>query len=328
MTKVRSDRVIFADLLRGVSILYIVGFWHLMTYTKVCPIYYNQLTVRTTVVVLGLFVFLSGYFLGKKNLSKNDSIKAFYVKRFLRIYPLYFVALLLFLLSNLIDTSTWLKGCLTISMFDGPVPPTVWFISMLLVFYLVAPLFILDAKKNILRYLFLTAAIWGAIAFLVFILPSSDPRILIYFPSFILGIYWANHDIPEGGRLCWIATALVLLSFVLSVALKNDPEQSLLSTPLACFAPLAIFILFKRGSNRLPNSPVIYELSYAGFVMFLIHKPLYTVMIETYFPVTSGHQFMYLLFFCLPVTVALSWLTQRSYDNLLKKLRSAIATAG
>lgn len=324
MMKTGTGRIFFADLLRAASILYIVGFWHLMNYTNAFPAYHNQLTIRITVVILGLFVFLSGYFLGQKKLTHKNSIKVFYVRRFLRIYPLYFVALWLFLLFHFINAGVWLKSCLSISMFDGPSPPTLWFITMLLVFYLVAPLFIREAKENILVYLFLTTAVLVIMILIMMISSAGDSRIIIYFPAFVLGVYWATHDIRQDTRLYLICAVLVFLSIILSVAVRNNPEESLRSMPLACFTPLAIFLLIERGANHFPESRIIYELSYAGFVMYLIHRPVYMIMLEMYYPATADHQLIYLVFICLPLIVALSWLVQLVYDNLMQKARSAV----
>ena len=87
-------RFVWADWLRAAYIFNIVGFWHLFNYTDAFPAYYKVVTVRLTVVVLGLFVMLSGYLLGgsRPNLSIAGTW-TFYKRRLLRIYPLYVVAL-------------------------------------------------------------------------------------------------------------------------------------------------------------------------------------------------------------------------------------------
>ena len=51
--------------MRAVSMLYIVGFWHLLDYTKVAGWHYNPVTYRLTVGALSLFVLISGFLTGR-----------------------------------------------------------------------------------------------------------------------------------------------------------------------------------------------------------------------------------------------------------------------
>src|SRR5580704_1333411 len=55
------------DVMRAVSMLYIVGFWHLLDYTKVVGWHYNPITYRLTVGALALFVLISGFLTGRKD---------------------------------------------------------------------------------------------------------------------------------------------------------------------------------------------------------------------------------------------------------------------
>jgi peptidoglycan/LPS O-acetylase OafA/YrhL len=74
-----EKRNIGIDLLRGCCILYIVGFWHLMNYTDAFPGYSNLATDKITAIILGAFVFISGFFIGKKDLTleKQDLLNFF-----------------------------------------------------------------------------------------------------------------------------------------------------------------------------------------------------------------------------------------------------------
>lgn len=53
------------DVLRGLSMLYIVGFWHLLEYTHAIQ-YQNLITHRITWITLGIFFFISGYLIKYK----------------------------------------------------------------------------------------------------------------------------------------------------------------------------------------------------------------------------------------------------------------------
>ncbi|MFL6696444.1 MAG: acyltransferase family protein [Vitreoscilla sp.] len=134
------DKSLSVEVLRAGCVLYIVGFWHLMDYTHGLGGYNNAVTVRLTVIVLGLFTFLSGFLLARAPMRLGRSeLKRFYAKRLLRIYPLYLLALLAFWALGIADRGIALKAALGISMLYGPPPATLWFVTMILVFYLIAP---------------------------------------------------------------------------------------------------------------------------------------------------------------------------------------------
>ncbi|MHB8787524.1 MAG: acyltransferase family protein [Thauera sp.] len=103
------DQLGFIIHLRTLSVLYIVGFWHLLNYTSIFPGYANPVTTRITVVVLGLFCFISGYLCCQQRKHENFSAKDFYTKKLTRIYLPYLLALCLFLAFNLSDKITLRK---------------------------------------------------------------------------------------------------------------------------------------------------------------------------------------------------------------------------
>jgi peptidoglycan/LPS O-acetylase OafA/YrhL len=112
------------DFLPAASVLYIVGFWHALGYTTAVPGYPNAITHRVTVVILGLFVFLSGFLLANKDVSSFESIVTFYKRRLFRIWPLYILSLIVFVLSGLTSSKTALLSAVGISMFYGEQPMT------------------------------------------------------------------------------------------------------------------------------------------------------------------------------------------------------------
>jgi hypothetical protein len=61
-----SRRYTAIDLLRAGSIIYIVGYWHLLGYVESVHGYKNDLTYRLTVVVLGLFTLIAGVLAGRR----------------------------------------------------------------------------------------------------------------------------------------------------------------------------------------------------------------------------------------------------------------------
>lgn len=136
------------DILRALSVLYIVGYWHLFNYIQGFP-HANYYTEALTYTILGTFTFASGYLLAGRALGGGVAgLLAFYRRRLLRIYPLYAIALVIFVGIGLVDATIATRAALLVSMLLPPAPPTLWFITMIMSFYLIAPLLINFAERT------------------------------------------------------------------------------------------------------------------------------------------------------------------------------------
>lgn len=317
------------DLLRVISILYVVGFIHLLNYTQAILNYQNVVTFRITAVVLGTFVMISGYFIGGENITYR-SLLSFYKKKILRIYPPYVVALVVFTVLGISDMTTFFKALVGISMFAIPAPATLWFISMLIVFYFVGPLFVLLSSRGLLKniiFYFFVLLLFAAYAFFSKILVNDallDVRVAVYLAPFMIGIYIANNMKVEVKKTALVTCALVgMISFVLSCYLDSESKNMnlLYSIPLIIFLSLFLFMSFYQisiTSYRAKKS--IIFLSTASYFMYLFHRPFYVVIKKIYFPDSPVLQLLFLLLVCLPVIIFSTYAMQKTYDNLLNIL--------
>jgi peptidoglycan/LPS O-acetylase OafA/YrhL len=314
-----SDKSLPVELLRAGCALWIVGFWHLMNYTHGFPGADNAVTLRLTLIVLGLFAFVSGFLLARAPMRlRAPEIGRFYARRLLRIYPLYLLALLAFWVLGMADRSTALKAALGMSMVYGPAPPTLWFITMILEFYLVAPLLIALRGRPALFVLaalglFGVAAVCGSAA-------NGDIRLAEYFPAFALGVYWANHGERTSMRTALWVCAATVAAWAWSLAAGSDPQYSLAGIPLVTCGGLAAFLL----AGRLTLSPhgalarAATLVSYASFAMYLFHRIVYKGLHALYDPASPGLGLAWLLLVGLPLVVLVSFLMQRACDALLR----------
>jgi peptidoglycan/LPS O-acetylase OafA/YrhL len=319
------NRNIGIDFLRGLSILYIVGFWHMFNYTTAFPEYNNILTYRFTLVILGTFVFISGYFVGMKDITINKhSIIEFYKQRLLRIYPLYLIAIILFTLLNLSNLKTSIKAGLLISMIIEPAPPTLWFIAMLMLFYVTSPLLIYASKtiqaKRLMSYYLIT--IIALIAYSYFT-KKLDIRLVMYFPSFALGVFIANNNI-ELVEKKYNASALIVTTFCILLSFVTTPNSQLnemLNAPMILLCSYFLFRVAKKivfSSNQ--TCRVIAILSYSSYCMYLFHRPIYIILNKFYFPEEYLYQVVYLVVFCMPCILLFSFIFQKAFDITINAL--------
>ena len=320
-----ANRNVGIDLLRGIVIVYIVGFWHMLNYTDAIPDCKNMVTRRITVIVLATFVFISGYYIGKNDIElKKQKLLSFYTNKFFRIYPLYFLSIISFMYCGLSDYETSIKALLMISMFVKPAPPTLWFITMLMTFYALSPFLMIACKNTKVLYLifiYILLAIFLMIYW--YFTRLLDVRIIMYLPSFVFGFFIAVNkgSIVKEKYLYLALFAGVLISFV-----TNTPSKTANSMLATLMVTIAAYFLFKQfsqiGFRNQKMHRIIILFSYSSYCMYLFHRPLYIFLKKIYFPDVKFLQLIYLVMFCLPCIGLFSYSMQMVYDTTIQALRN------
>jgi peptidoglycan/LPS O-acetylase OafA/YrhL len=329
MKNYSAKRNIGIDLLRGTSILYIVGFWHLLDYTKVLPNGINQITLRLTDIILGAFVFISGYFLASKKIELSiQSLMTFYRKRLLRIYPLYLIAICLFYIFHISDNIALAKAALAISMFMQPAPITLWFITMLIFFYLISPFIIVACRTMQIDKLFFYSTI-----VIICLLAYShytkllDKRIILFLPAFISGALFANNksycNIYKSHIILIVMAICISASFVKT---RYSTLNYLLMMPMVVICSAFIFNKSKQIEIKSKTAyRNILFLSYTSYCMYLFHRPIYIMMMSIYFPANIIMQAIYLVILVIPCILLFSFIIQKLYDILIDTMSSIMA---
>lgn len=299
------------DLLKGLSVLYIVGYWHLLGYTTVFRNYTRPPAALVTVAVLGLFVFISGFLVGEK----REGAWPFYRKRLVRIFPPYLAAIVLYLVMNLSSPLILAKTAALVTMFSIPAPPTLWFIATIIYYYVATPL-LRSSSDRALRYVVVCACLAAPVYVYGRITGMLDLRMIMYFPAFAAGVFLGR----DRGRLRrWPLTLLGILA-LLSVALcfRDLPaiEESLYGAPLALFVPLLVFAGVTRRHAWKPHH-AISVLSHASYFMYLFHRPVFAAMCRLFLPASPGAQLIFLWGLCLPLLILICWHAQSAYDRLV-----------
>ncbi len=308
-----SKREIGIDLLKSIAILYIVGFWHLLDYAPVIKNFHTPLWHLVTWSMLALFVFISGYL--SYNSFKRKGTRKFLLDRFLRIYPLYFFAALGFYLVRIYDVSMFLKAISVTGMFWTPAPLTLWFISMLIVYIIMTPLFLTVLQRYGTRgFIGISVTVFILLYFLKWKC-HIDERLPLYFWAYILGMYVAfNGKFLKYQKPLFLWGGIFMI-FYLFLFFQGLYSWTLSYIPLVT---LLAFFFFSMGKGlELRYSGWIVYIATASYCMYLFHRLVYTLFTWIYVP--SSVEWRFVFYFCigLPIIVMSSYLIQRSYDKVI-----------
>ena len=314
-----STRNTTIDSARSLAMLYIIAFWHLSGYSGVFTIPYGDYIKNAA---LGLFMLVSGYLLGAKyKIQSVQDAWVFIKKRFFRLYPLYALSLLLFWGHSAISTHTLLYSLIGVSSFIPPQPPTLWFVSMLLVFYVIF-IFLSGRKKtyqilfSVLIYLFLFVICYQS--------RTIDHRLLYYFPCFFLGMIIS--DIPLNRWMRGGAGVIAIVLFITGIILLESVQLSFIPRRLTrCIIALTgsyfVFAL-ARLFEKIPRiNKCFIPLSYASMAAYMFHRQIFSAIRMVYWPEPSAWKVVFLYVVCVPIVLGIGYLVQFVYDKLLKRMQ-------
>lgn len=295
------------DLLRLCAFLF-VFFTHRMDLAPIAPENYYLGYHLSLVGVFGvpLFFFLSAFLITELLIKFGQiNIKSFYIRRILRIWPLYFIfffgmVFLTFVSDKFGDLP--LKAQFAFSFFSGnwyitfnewlscyPVNP-LWSISVEEQFYILLPLLMVYGGKRGLKIFSFSAL---SIAYLTIILYAQHPRTgfsgewtnsFVQFQFFaagiLLSIYFKGWQpkwpiimriiIFIGGILCWLAASIVYKINADAPHLSSIP-QAIIGWLLVLIGVLLFFLsLYGIPAKYLPKSFVyLGRISYGLYIFHI-----------------------------------------------------------
>lgn len=220
-----TKRVLFFDVARALSILWIVCVWHPIDYISwEWEWAFRYVTVDITLIALACFTFISGFFLGKKKISALT----FYKNRTRRfLLPLFFSALCQSVIGWFNSIWQFIFTITGLSCFILPQPGTLWYMAMLIIFYALTPplLYNLEDKrwKIIVR-----AGVIYIIFFILYKLGYCDERMLMYFPFYVAGMYFTMDKIIKyvtSTRMLVSSMCIFTVTYILSMAYKVGGGQ-------------------------------------------------------------------------------------------------------
>ena len=325
---IHKSRDVTFDMARSLCILWIVGVWHLKDYVCLDDVSENVMHAGdvVTTAALGAFTFMSGFFLKKYKMRTMSDALLFYRKRLLRFWVLYFVASASIYVASIAGGSPWFASptsfvlsLLGLSVFFPPLPSTFWYISMLMLFYLMTPLLLVPRKRawKIVLY----AAVEAILAIL-WLAGATDDQCMLFFPMYALGMLVSNKDVDKvKARRWWVVICVpVLLMLSLQIGHKH--------IALLCWQVLALPLLIVLSDLLAKNRIIRWvgqKVSYASMNMYLFHRHVFLFSVLA-LNVGSLHNIReavmplwVAVLVVVPVITVFSYFLQKAYDSMVSK---------
>lgn len=297
--------------MRSICVIYIVGFWHLVEYMsiEIQKLTFNSFTYQTTYCVLATFTLLSGFFAAHNSIKNSKDIILYYKKKILRLYPLFILACILFVICGYNSWSSLPIYLIGLGEIIPPFPVTLWFMCMIFMFYFLTPFLIriINPHKKFFFFLIVEVIFLGA-----HIMFGIDIRLTYYWVFYYLGliIKFNNWHLKFNKKII-LTTICFFIYIILSLSLGEEfvfLTFFCASTFVYSVSSILFFLFSRRKSNKL-----ITTVSYASMCAYLFHRPIYYTLKYWggVFSVPESY------FICLPLVFLISWLIQFGYDRLV-----------
>lgn len=251
---------------------------------------------------------------------------AFYKRRLLRIYPLFAVSCTSMLLLHIFFDVQLISGLaqflftmIGLSIIFTPTPGTIWYVSMLLLFYALTPLLLFRSSSQKWRTILKSAVIYGA--FLLILLSqisNVDERLLYLFPVYCVGLIIGRGKISnEKFRLLPFAVGLLAfagLNYIQYVAGIDELGLKVVYT----ISIIAAFIVVAMECGKLFVGKVgelLEKISYASMCAYLFHRQIYGIFAKLFGTFSIIEAFG--SFLC---TIVICYYIQLKYDAFCRRV--------
>lgn len=305
MGEIHTKRLLEIDVIKSVSVMLIIlhheGSFLFHNFVGFCDPYLGR-------IGLALFTFISGYALYKNN-TYISSIRSFYKKRLLRIYPLYLLALFSYVIIS--NFQLWTKfttvslaaHVLGLQMLIYPyIQPDslLWYLGMIFIFYAAYP-FLIKKSETPKKLLCNAGIILILLTLLRYFFGIIEIRTFVYFPIFIAGTLTAWTGIPEKLK----NSAFILLIPLIFIRLKwitEDPGEPISGNAFSIVLSLSLMLLLlciiflewvKNIRLNSKISIIISKIAIASYPVYLFHPLVLYSLKGIYSHLAKGMQFQY-----------------------------------
>jgi peptidoglycan/LPS O-acetylase OafA/YrhL len=358
-------RLLWLDISKGLAILFVAYFHFFRTYFEhgtLPPADWNGLAASALTIArlvwlkvsglgfhaVGVFIILSGWTLMQSTMRRAESGAIawgpWYRARFLRLYPMYWVAHVVYLLSPFVARLEPVDSRIVLSLLGLRfidiqmnfmyLNAAWWYFSMLIQFYLIFPLLFWAARRlGPLRFLLIACALGFFVRYLLLVVwPQNGLWVLGGFaicrlPELALGMSLAMWHSRSSERMEWFLLrgagfVVGLLLYPASLELYHGATAYVFvdfATGACCFLEIVgiagLISLFKRPAN------VFGLVGLYSYGLYLIHQP-YVIWLGLRIREEPIWMFLLIAVATLAVLSALGMLLEKGTNTLVNKLGS------
>jgi peptidoglycan/LPS O-acetylase OafA/YrhL len=321
-----KDRLQAFDLVRLIAVAYVITLTHI-------PDYLTQdrtgaLNRVMTHLMLGCLVLVSGYVLTLRYPGLRDAkgIRSFLTRRLLRVYPLYVVALLGYVvydrsLTPVNVAAHLLSLNLVLTPATGEPLRTIWFVSMIILYH-----FAYVGFARMRDSVMVIVAVLATLMLLVIHTRTgcTDERLALFLPLFAAGIVMARRQVLSRLRAVPVLfSAAVFVSCgiaqLVNVRLMTLAE-ALLGIVWMLSGALPVWAVTSWLIRNLGWGNWAGRLSYASFCAYLFHRHIYRILLLIRRPSDDGGTVLYLVLVGVPLAFLVGFYVQSGYDRLVSRL--------
>ena len=279
-----------------------------------------------------VFLFLSGVGLWYA-LTSNTSLKRFFTRRYLRIYPTWLLVASLYYVPRFLQGA---KGTKEIIDLAGDVlvnwdfwlhdELTFWYIPATMMLYLFAPAYVkLVSRHPVYRWLPVLMIVWCVAVQWVVPLHNAVGHVEIFWsrvPIFFIGINcgaMVKQEQSLSAQSVWLLVAAVVLSLGVDIYLEQTRHglfPLFIGRMLYIPATFSLVLLLSNWLTAVPQA-IKRALRLVGMVsleMYLLHVHFVLVRVQS---MQWGYWGTFLA--CFAITLPLAWLLNKGMEKLTKR---------
>ena len=318
--KLTDNRIQYIDIARAFSIIWIVAIWHINQYLNDESVifkqgsYIKEIGYIITNGVLALFTFISGYFLSQKEINTCNDVKTFYKTRLLRFAIPLFISCVLLCCIGYLSVVHIFTICFGISqLIPLPYPRTLWYFSMIILFYIISPVIILIRGKNrvssgifiILLYIVLDIGVRYV---------GFDKRVIDNYPFFVLPFIFERKNILYifSTPWHWIISSIFFILLMYEIYCGYSVYIPILYSGVICF----IILSFSKLLSSVALISRIFSLiSFGSMFAYLYHRELYIL-----FQKMTGKYNYIEAFIAIVVIFSIAYSMQYYYNRMINRI--------
>lgn len=339
MSATKKGRLYYLDFIRAISTIVIV-----LTHFNAIYIYNVSparpecavITLWVSNIYIGafgvsLFLIISGAALMYVYGEKKFDWKSFYKKRFMTIYPMFWIAYFLVFLYHTYKYGGIIQGIpkkniiFSILGMDGLLLNTgmkvfyligEWFLGAIVILYILFPLLLFMMKK--------CPVVLGVIVMVIYCvavaLGDKSVSVFVRLPEFVFGMYFVKYI----KKVKWPVALAGLMVFIANWVIAPNISENIQTTYVGIASFLVLVYVSKFFTHKLYTGLCSIVCKYS-FACFLTHHYIISQMVAKFDLATISRTNSYLLFLaCGVVIIVASYLLQKVHDCVMNFLKTSL----